>query len=654
MSFRVFLSGATLTAGLLSACSSTETSTPSNLAATVAPPKPSPRCAAGSPTTLAALPADGWFTDVTAEVGLADVEALRVSSADLDGDGFPDLIVHGMPNKRDSVAAPMKRVFLNKGGRYQEITKESGLLDSRDGPNTGRLSHFTVFADVDNDGDLDLFDGTYIDGSTDASAASDRSEIFLNDGAGHFTLAPRTAASKGPLPTSGAAFADFDRDGNIDLFVGTFYDGNEGAGTRLYHGQGNGGFADVSTATKVLRPATEGDQDAYLKGQNRKPAYGVTACDVDDDGEIDLIVSAYGRSFNELWRNTGAATFTEIGYGTPFAADDIVDYKADNEFYHCWCSEAANANQCTPENSKPKVQCDRYSWKPGFDDQPARNAGNTFTTACADLDNDGDMDMIHATIRHWHIGQSSDPSQIVRNDMTTGGELRFTRVPNDEKSLLRSHAIPDWNDGDMDVGAFDFDNDGRKDIWLSSSDYPDTWGSLFQQQEDGTFRDMTKASGVRHYHAHAFATVDIDGDGDLDLVIATSLARCAGDKACPPKGAIKVYRNNVGSSRNWVKLRLHGKGEGFSNAAAIGAKVTVITDGGRTRQVQEVGGGYGHFGLQHDTVLTFGTGATCGIDAIEVRWPNSEKTVQRFEGVVSNYAIDLFEGEKDPRYIAPK
>ncbi len=634
---------------VLGACSSEGTSTttdPNPATASDAPPPPAAKCAANA---SAPLPADGWFTDITADVGLSDVEAVRVSSADIDGDGFPDLVLHTMGSKRDTAEAPSKRVFLNRAGaRFEEITKDSGLLDSRDGPGTGRLSHFSVFADVDNDGDLDLFDGAYIDANTDAVAAKgDRAELFLNDGKGHFTMAPRSAPSKLALPMAGGSFADYDRDGLVDLFVGTFYANgtSEGAGNRLFQGRGDGTFGDVSTASKVLRPSMT-DNSVYLKGDNRKPAYGVTACDVDDDGDADLIVSAYGRSYNELWRNDNGV-FTEVGYGTPFAADDDVDFKSDNEFYHCWCSE--HTTQCTVEDAKPKVQCDRYSWTPGFDDQPARNAGNTFTTACADLDNDGDLDFIHATIRHWHIGQSADPSQIVRNDLA-GGKLSFTRIANDDKSLARKHDIPDWNDGDMDVGAFDADNDGKKDIWLSSSDYPDTWGSLFHQESDGTFTNATKASGIRHYHAHGFAAVDIDNDGDLDLVVATSLARCSGDKDCPPKGTVKVYRNNIGSSRNWVKLRLHGKGEGFSNAAAIGAKVTVVSGG--VRQVQEVGGGYGHFGLQHDTTLTFGTGATCAIDSIEVRWPNSEGTVQKFANVPNGHVVEITEGDAAPKYDA--
>lgn len=167
----------------------------------------------------------------------------------------------------------------------------------------------------------------------------------------HGPFAPRSAPSSATHPTSSAAFSDYDRDGLIDIFVGTFYDGAEGGGSYLYKGRGDGTFADTSEGSKVLRPATYGDLPKFLAGQNRKPAYGVTACDVDDDGDPDFIVSGYGRSWNELWRNDNGV-FTEIGQGTPVTADDNMSYK-DNEFYRCWCSK--NAGKCTPEESMPKI-----------------------------------------------------------------------------------------------------------------------------------------------------------------------------------------------------------------------------------------------------------------------------------------------------------
>ncbi|MBS2011267.1 MAG: CRTAC1 family protein [Deltaproteobacteria bacterium] len=605
---------------------------------------PAPSCKPGS-----SAPAGGWFTDITAESGLADVIGIRIRAADLNGDGLPDLYVHGGNSKRDTKEAPGKRLFLNRGnGKFEDVTGDSGLMDSRDGPGTGRLSNLAVFADVDNDGDLDIFDGTYIDDNTDAVPyEKDRSEIYLNDGTAHFTMAPRSKPSaQGAMPTAAAAFADYDRDGKIDLFTGTFYVGNEGGGSYLWKGLGDGTFDDVSSASKILRPPTNGNLQKFLAGENRKPAYGVTVCDVDDDGDPDFIVSGYGRSFNELWRNDNGV-FTEIGMNTPFAADNNVDYKADNEFYHCWCSQPQNAGKCTPEESKAKVQCDRFSWTPGSDDQPARNAGNTFSTACVDLDNDGDLDFIHAEIHHWHIGESSDSSQIIRNDLVNG-KPTFVRIPNDDRSLKQPRTIPDWNEGNISVGAFDVDNDGKKDIYLSSTDYPDTWGQLYHQQGDGSFRNVTDTAGAKVYHAVAYASIDIDGDGDLDLLVMTSGARCGGDKKCPPKPTMKVFRNDIGSKNNFVQLRLRGKGDGFSNAAAIGAKVTVVSGG--VRQTQEVSGGYGHFGLQHDTMLTFGLGATCAIDAIEVRWPDKAGTVQRFEGVVANNVVDVIEGEPKVRY----
>jgi len=636
---------------LLAACSS---STSSKNDGSAAPPG-TPGDMADAPPAVAcrtpeALPAGAWFTDITADSGLADVDGnIRIVAGDVDGDGLPDLIGHNVLTARDSAAAPKKRLFLNRGnGHFEDATAGSGLLDSRDGPGTGRLANLAVLADVDNDGDLDLFSGTYIDPNTDKSAAAkDRSEILLNDGMGHFTFAPRSAPSSAAQPTSSAAFNDYDRDGLIDIFVGTFYDGDEGGGSYLYKGRGDGTFADMSDASHVLRPATYGDLPDVLAGKNRKPAYGVTACDVDDDGDPDFVVSGYGRSWNELWRNDDGV-FTEIGQGTPVAADDNMSYE-DNEFYRCWCSKSPG--KCTPEESIPKIDCTNYSWTPGSDDQPPRLGGNTFTTACADLDNDGDLDFVNAEIHHWHIGQSSDSSQILRNDLA-GGVPKFVRVPNDDKSLVQPHTIPDWNEGNITVGAFDVDNDGKKDIYLTSTDYPDTWGMIFHQKADGTFENVTDTAGAKVYHAVAYTTVDIDGDGDLDLIVMTSSARCDGDAKCPAKNTMKVFRNDIGHKSNFVQLRLHGKGAGFSNAAAIGAKVTIVTGG--VRQVQEVIGGYGHFGVQHDTKLTFGLGAACAIDSIEVRWPDKNGTVQKFSGVVANQLVDLSEGDDKVKYTAPR
>jgi len=100
-----------------------------------------------------------------------------------------------------------------------------------------------------------------------------------------------------------------------------------------------------------------------------------------------------------------------------------------------------------------------------------------------------------------------------------------------------------------------------------------------------------------------------------------------------------MFENVLAQDGNWIQLRLVGTGS--SNRAAIGARVTVAGDDG-TDQTQEVGGGHGHYGAQHDLTLHFGLGSACRAE-VTVRWPDAVLTTETYE-LVAGYRFEVEQG----------
>jgi len=597
-----------------------------------------------------------YFTEKSDQMNLKDkVLGIRLMSADLNGDNYPDLIVHRVnSNTRDDFSKNppfyQKRVLLNKirdGLGFSDFTLDSKYGQIRgDETNLSRAASFAIAADIDNDGDLDLFSGSYtnLDPNANPKDTGDRSEILINDGSGHFGLTKENTIFKEGATVTSATFTDFDRDGNIDIFVGAFYKQwgfLESFADRLYKGDGNGNFVDVTEEMGLLTP----DDSGFEEGLASTPTYGVTSCDIDGDGFPELMTSTYGRQWNKFWWFDGKK-YIEIGRDTNYAGDSNLDY-SDNEFYKCYCQQnPEDQTYCPPTVGKPRIQCSGNYWAFGVDDQPFRLNGNTFTTICADIDNDGLMDTLHTEIRHWHIGQSSDPTQILKNVLADNKYgFYFQRLDNDAIGLARKWGVTDWNEGDISGAIFDFNNEGLPDIFIASSDYPGDRAFLFMQKPDHTFVEVATIVGLNHKQSQEVTVADFDRDGDLDVIVGSSTAR----NTDWTDNYVYYYENRASEFTNAVEIKLVGE-KGKSNLSAIGARVKVVS--GNLVQYKEVQGGYGHFGLQNDLVLHFGLDNNCIIDEIEIIWPDKARTIQKFNNIYANYLIQIKQSE-GLRYLIP-
>jgi hypothetical protein len=591
---------------------------------------------------------NAWFVDATADVGLAPTATLTplasvVVSADLDDDGFADLIALDGPGDRPTKQVSF--VFMNRPSpddptqrTFVESLASSGLQATRDGAGN-RGFGLALLGDLDSDGDEDAIVCPSWVGA-DGKVPIDSCDAFLNDGKAHFTFAAKSDLAAKSAVTPGGSLFDYDLDGVLDFWPATIarwpYGGVPSQFPQLYRGNGDGTFTNVSTDVGLPEFSGRLDADAVSR-----PFFGSTACDLDGDGDDDIVDATYGRLENWVFRND-QSTFVEVGRDLGLAHDDREDYH-DDQSYLCWCADPANvgAPDCTPAPPKPGMSCTVFGnpylrgWGPQSE-QSYMLGGNNFSFACNDIDDDGDMDLMSATIVHGDVGSASDPSELIINP---GDGTKFQRPGNTSDGLDRPETGLYWNHGD-DMAVFvDVDLDGRKDIFLTTTGaYPNSHAWVWRQTDALKFSEIGVAAGFSskvNYHGPAF--VDFDGDGDLDLVVGDTTT-----------GAVHAFRNVVGQDSNWLRVRLVGKGAGGANRDGIGAKVTVTT--GTTKHVQELQGGFGHGNVENDLVLTFGLGDACDVDAIDVRWPSATGTTH-FTNVRGNYDIVLTEGDPAVKYV---
>lgn len=572
----------------------------------VDPGPPAPICKAPTATDRA------YYTEITSEVGLAKTDSFEplatgIVAADVDHDGWVDFFASAPgPRKQPPGTKRTRFLFMNRPDPkdptkriFVDALDESGLLSSRDG-SEGREVSGVTFADIDNDGDIDAIGcAASLDPLT-----TDPCSAFLNDGKGHFKLAPEGGDLESTVFSTGSgAWLDYDRDGILDYWPTTIgkwqYSDALHSHMRLYKGHGDGTFTEVSAAV--------GLPQVLASGSDSRMIFGLTSCDVDLDGDRDMLVAEYGvpTGPNHLFRNDNGV-FTDVGKALGIAKG------------------------------------------------PAGEGGFTFAISCGDLDDDGDIDLFTAELHHaWYAG--NDFSEWLRNDTPPGQPLApFVRPGRDATGFTRPHVGDKWTEGDSKAYFADIDLDGRKDVYITSINYPQQYSGdpdwthdwLYRQKADGTFEDITKKTPWWNLDMQTLgdaAVVDIDNDGDLDIITGTPTYN---SEYLGLTNTLHVFRNDVGQDQNMIRLRLVGTGG--SNASGIGARVE-IKAGGRVQQ-QEVLGAWGS--TQSDVTLTFGLGATCAIDDITVHWPDAAGTVTHYTGVLPNYAVELRQGDAKPKYRA--
>ena len=558
------------------------------------------------------------------------VNGSGIALGDIDGDGWVDVYLAHLegPNA----------LYKNKGAwKFDEIAVEAGV----DAPN--QFSTGAVFADVDGDQDLDLL----------VTALESANLVFINDGTGNFEKQSLPSAISSDMGSTTMALADIEGDGDLDLYVGNYkqisvkdlfpppirafdatvyqedgeykvkeefkshyrlhIEGNRLARfeyaepDEVYLNDGTGNFSAI--AFNDGRFLME-DGSPLEEGLNEW-ALAVRFQDLNGDGAPDLYICNDFESPDRLWINQGDGSFKLVDRlalrktsGSSMSVDfaDIdrdgdVDFFVADMLYTDYSSRQVQLGMETPKapqigeiENRPEIMQNMMMLNRGdgtFADianlSGLQASGWTWASAFVDVDLDGYEDLLATTGHHY-------------NAMDTDIQMRTRNIPptQDWRKILL-YFPP------LDQPNVAFRNKGN----LTFEMMPDGWGL-------GTSPDVT----------HGLALADLDNDGDLD-VVTNRLNDAAG-----------VFENTSSASR--IAIRLRGTG---NNTQGIGAKIKVMGNQTGFQQKEVTSGGLYLSGS--DTMYSFAADPQDENLAIEVVWRSGE--ISRIENVQANRIYEVFE-----------
>ncbi len=494
---------------------------------------------------------------------------------DYDGDGFPDLYICDIAapltaSPQELAASPGgNRLYHNNGnGTFTDVTRQAGV-------GFKGIGMGAAWADYDNDGWLDLVITSY-----------GHILLFRNRGDGTFQdISEEAGFAAFQGFWAGASWADYDRDGNVDLYI---------CGYVQYQFKpefvGNSSRQFTAMVPFMLNPSSYPPQRNLLFHNNGNGTFTEVAKQAGVDDPT-------GRSLSAAW-----ADFDGDGWPDLYVANDI----SDNVMY-------------LNRHNGRFTDVSTEAWVADYRGAMGLGVG--------DWDGDGDEDIF---VTHWIAQENALYSNLrfTRADTSKPGRLRFEDVADLEGVGQLGLNYIGWG-----TSFFDYDNDGRLDLFAVD-------GSTFQDEKDPSrlvpmknllfwnggpdegFFDVSEVSGEAFKElrvGRGAALADMDNDGDLDIVIVNH-----GDRPW-------LLRNDAPHRNHWLNVRVRG---GRSNRSAFGARVEIQTESGT--QFQEIGSQPSYIS-QNALDAHFGLGRAAEAVRVRVRFPSG--AVRELDHVPSNQTV---------------